>query len=345
MRIYTDPDLVPRSGLHTALLRPVLGATREPPGDPMAGRFDRYDAIAGELFTPTAVEDAEAVVLPVQWEHVEGDDRAVAAARRLARRAAEHGKPLLVFFVSDSTDPVPLEHAIVFRTSLYRSRRREGEFAMPAFVARIGPGSDQAPERPARPKVTFCGNAPHRRAGERTLRSLVSRLRGRDATDGHIRRVACSVLAADPRVDTNFVFRDAFWAGAVRPDGTTDSTRMRVAREEYANNMLSGDYVLCARGGGNFSYRLYEALSAGRTPVFIDTDCGLPFDTVIDWRSLCVWVDESEVASAADKVAEFHAALGGNEGYREQRLRCLETFDHYLSPEGFFRQLATGTWG
>ena len=67
--------------------------------------------------------------------------------------------------------------------------------------------------------------------------------------------------------------------------------------------------MLCARGRGNFSYRLYETLCSGRIPVFIDTDCVLPFEDVIDWRSLCVWVPEAEVDQVAERVADFHARL------------------------------------
>ncbi|HJU48582.1 MAG TPA: exostosin family protein, partial [Gaiellaceae bacterium] len=99
------------------------------------------------------------------------------------------------------------------------------------------------------------------------------------------------------------------------------------------------DYVVCARGGGNFSYRLYEALSLGRIPIFIDTDCVLPFETEIDWRSLCVWVDERELDEIGDRLAAFHAALDGD-GLEERQRECRRVFETYLSVEGFFRHLA-----
>ena len=88
---------------------------------------------------------------------------------------------------------------------------------------------------------------------------------------------------------------------------------MQKARQEYVQNMIESDYILCARGAGNFSYRLYETLSCGRIPVFIDTDCVLPYNFAIEWKKYCVWVNEGELSHIAEKVAEFHSRLSPQE--------------------------------
>lgn len=67
---------------------------------------------------------------------------------------------------------------------------------------------------------------------------------------------------------------------------------------------MGSDYVLCARGG-DFSYRLYETLSYGRIPVFVDTDCVLPYDSEIKWKDYCVWVDEKEVNRIGERSRSF----------------------------------------
>jgi len=114
---------------------------------------------------------------------------------------------------------------------------------------------------------------------------------------------------------------------------------MRTARAEFVENLRRSDYVLCARGGGNFSYRLYEALSAGRIPLFVDTDCVLPFEDEIDWRSLCVWVDERDVATVAEAVAARHRELGAD-GFEQAQRECRRVWEEYLSPEGFYGRFA-----
>jgi hypothetical protein len=139
-------------------------------------------------------------------------------------------------------------------------------------------------------------------------------------------------------IETNFVIRDSFLGGAWLRDGRTDLLLAQTARMEFLQNMVDSDYVVCARGGGNFSYRLYETLCCGRIPVFIDTDCVLPYDFEIDWKRHCVWVDEKEVDCAGRKVAEFHASLTEKDFLTLQE-GCRKLWNDWLSPVGFFRNL------
>jgi hypothetical protein len=99
--------------------------------------------------------------------------------------------------------------------------------------------------------------------------------------------------------------------------------------------MVNSDYILCARGKGNFSFRLYETLSCGRIPVFINTDCVLPYDFEINWKEFCVWVEEEDIDSIAKRVAEFHNALTP-EGFTAIQRKCRKLWEDRLSPEGFF---------
>ena len=205
----------------------------------------------------------------------------------------------------------------------------------------FGGSTDVRPWTPE-PTVGFCGYAPgaeHLRAPRALVRGVKRRIRvtaGRLPDGIYARARALRALRKHPRVHLNAVIRDAFWAGAVVPGKANDYALMSSARSDFVTNLHRSDYILCARGGGNFSYRLYEAMSACRIPLFVDTDCVLPFDDVIDWRSLCCWVDESDVADAANAVAEFHAALGP-EGFEHAQRECRRIWEDYLSPEGFFR--------
>ena len=84
-----------------------------------------------------------------------------------------------------------------------------------------------------------------------------------------IRARALRALSRSSLVETNFVFRDRFWGGAVS-SVTEDLERMQRLRREYVQNMVETDYILCTRGAGNFSYRLYDltfAQTQRRSPV------------------------------------------------------------------------------
>lgn len=106
------------------------------------------------------------------------------------------------------------------------------------------------------------------------------------------------------------------------------------ARAWSSLHIASWDYGLCVRGCGNFSSRLYETLSCGRLPVFVDTDCVLPFDDLIDWREHC-WVDIGDVDSLGSIVARFHDGLTDDD-FRALQHAARTRWEQWLSPEGVF---------
>lgn len=108
-------------------------------------------------------------------------------------------------------------------------------------------------------------------------------------------------------VKTNFIFRENYRGGAISEAERTKTTL------EYYDNILSSDYVLCVRGAGNFSVRFYETLMMGKIPIFVNTDCLLPFENQIDWRKHVVWIEWNERKDIAQLVADFHNRLSDDE--------------------------------
>jgi len=150
-----------------------------------------------------------------------------------------------------------------------------------------------------------------------------------------IRARALRALADSSAVETNFIVRDRFHGGALLPNGGVDFDRMQMTRLEFVQNLVDSDFVLCARGAGNFSYRLYETLCCGRIPVFINTDCVLPYEFAIDWSNYCVWVDQDEMKWVADKIADFYSALSPQD-FIDLQHNCRKLWEKWLSPQGFF---------
>jgi hypothetical protein len=254
-----------------------------------------------------------------------------------ATTCRDAGKTPVFFSGADPTDPLPIA-GTVLRTSLVRSERQPTEFALPAWsedlIQYVG-GVIRPRTRGTRPVIGFCGNTmaglPTRTFG-RGLRGLLGR-RGEATTDlavEHPRTQALIAVDHDRRLQANFVLREGFWAGALG-----DSKALMAARRAYVRNMVDSDYALCVRGIGNFSYRLYETLSMGRIPVFVDTDCVLPLDFDIKWRDYCVWVDESEIDRIGDRVLEFHESLD-DAGFVERQQACRGLWETHISPQGFF---------
>jgi len=74
----------------------------------------------------------------------------------------------------------------------------------------------------------------------------------------------------------------------------TDSAEMEVRGREYADIIADSQFVLCPRGIGTSSIRLYETLEAGRVPVIISDQWVPPAET--DW-GFAIQVQERQIAS------------------------------------------------
>ena len=338
LSIFSDRDvLATESTPHAVILVPFWGPNPEAPGDPEAGRFDRYAAIGSSFLHLTSLADCDIAVFPQNWETA--GERATELGEAFVSLCDGTGKRPVFFAGSDSAEPLPVE-GVVFRTSLSRSRRLPDEYALPAwsedFLSRHLGGELHPRRKQKRPLVGFCGNpmagVPAPTIGAR-VRGVLGAGRpepARELAGEHPRTLALRALARDERLRADFVLRSGFWGHR----GLADRAR---TRREYVQNMVESDYVLCARGVGNFSYRLYETLSAGRIPVFVDTDCVLPLDFDIAWRDYCVWVDERDIERIGDRVLEFHESLSPVE-FEERQRACRRLWETHISPEGFFSQ-------
>lgn len=336
LRVYADPRFLDRAAPHdlTDIARALWGEGLE-------------SGAGGAGFTavPTPAE-SDVCLLPMKWRYYVARG-AWEAAREAALQARRAWKPLVVFSEGDFPANIPLPDAVLFEQSVRRSRMGPRSYALPVFIPDLL-GEYFGGELPVRrkggaPVVGFCGQAARGRlpAAARWARMRLRRLAyhaGRRTWEPpavehtSLRRRVLDALGRGGRVGTNFVLRDRYRAGISleRRRDPRDPTRL-----EFIENIAGSDYTVCMRGQGNFSVRLYEVLSLGRIPVYVDTDGLLPFTHVLPWRELCVWVEAHEVAHVAEKVADFHHALSPAAFVERQReLRAI--WERWLTPRGFY---------
>lgn len=104
-------------------------------------------------------------------------------------------------------------------------------------------------------------------------------------------------------IKSNFIYRQYYRGG-----GQTDNQREQTTLEYY-NNIANSDYIVCVRGAGNFSVRFYETLMMGKIPIFVNTDCLLPFDEQISWKQHVVWIEWKDRKKCAQIVSDFHQSI------------------------------------
>lgn len=136
-------------------------------------------------------------------------------------------------------------------------------------------------------------------------------------------------------INPNFIYRNKYRAGV-----KTSEDRDRTT-QEYFQNIEESDYIMCIRGGGNFSVRLYETLMMGRIPILIDTDCLMPFEDEIDWKKHVVWVDWKDRHRIVQRVTEFHRNLPQEE-FIELQKNNRKIWQEKLSVNGIFEFIKRG---
>ncbi len=273
----------------------------------------------------TDLAHADVVVCPHwYWPNTESTDRAIQAARQA-------GLPCVFFQMSDISTPANPPYGVVYRTSIFADRRTPCERAMAGHADdMLANRHGQVPvsTKQDTPSLGFCGQF-----GNFWLYLLFAlKRRGRNIEAMNLRRRIIKTLRGCDRITTHFILRGRWWGGAIhKPD------LQRRLRQEYLDNMLGTDYTLCVRGGGNYSYRFYETLSAGKIPLFVNTRCVLPFEDRIDWRKHCVIVDEREIDRAGEILADFHASVS-TDRFQAMQLANRQLWEQWLSPLAFYRR-------
>lgn len=115
-------------------------------------------------------------------------------------------------------------------------------------------------------------------------------------------------------------------------------------KARYAEELSAVLFVLCPRGVGASSMRIFEAMKAGRVPVVVSDDWVPPPGP--DWARISLRVPEAEVGSIPVRLEQ--ARSRGSEMGR----RAREAWERWFSPKASFgtfasvsEQLVASPWG
>ncbi|TXB65416.1 exostosin family protein [Vicingus serpentipes] len=331
LNLYTDLNYLPSGKNVTIMLYPFFDSPKEDINDPDYGRFENYINNSSKIFKLVNNEnDADIVVLPFEFSFEESD---IKIAQKFVNNYKKSNKPILVFYNSDYDYNIPLDNVIILRTSFYKSTKSKNEFALPGWSKDFyNSRFNETTKKPVNPSISYCGYIDYLRPSLKDILNnykdkLTSKTYNIYEIGPKLRGKAIRNLIKSKGVKTNFIFRNGFWAAGLDK---------KMAREEYIQNMYSSDYALVVRGAGNFSYRLYEVLSCGKIPVFIDTDCVLPYDHIIDWKKYVVWINQKD--NISQRLIEFHNDISDKDFYQLKQ-NCRKLYEEWISPFGFFSKL------
>lgn len=331
LNLFTDLNFLPEGKNVTIMLYPFFSYPKENIDDPDFGRFEFYINNGKKLFNVVENEnDADFIVLPFEFSFEEYD---LTVAQNFVNKYKKTNKPIIVFFNSDFDYKIPLEDVLILRTSFYKSTKKRNEFSIPGWSKDFYNSNYKSTlKKPLNPSISYCGYIDYLKPSIKDTFNdfrdkLLSKSYVMHEIGSKLRGKAIRNLINNKRIDSNFIIRNGFWAAGIDK---------KTAREEYIQNMYSSDYALVVRGAGNFSYRLYEVLSCGKIPVFIDTDCVLPYDHIINWENYVVWINQKD--NISQKLIEFHNNISEKD-FNQLKQNCRKLYEEWISPYGFFSKL------
>jgi hypothetical protein len=105
------------------------------------------------------------------------------------------------------------------------------------------------------------------------------------------------------------------------------SSELEIRGQSYANILAASQFVLCPRGIGSSSIRLFETMRAGRVPVIISDDWVPPCET--DW-SFAIKFEERRISS----IPGFLKTLQNESEERGQAAR--KAWEQSYAPDTLF---------
>lgn len=327
---------------HLPVLYPNLGFVEKKKSLFFNEAFRYYTAPVFSIVNDPAVADY--FLIPHEFYFFRNDAGYLQAHVDLSKK---YQKEILIFTHSDYDQEIKLPNAIVFRISQYGYKKKANEILMPPYAEDLL-GSAPLSIRHKQPEklvIGFCGwaNLTNMRDKVGYYVKLSTHVAKQFLTGNQqmavrrsgiwFRKKALKVLQKSSRVRTNFLIRDSF-------SGHRFTMKLDpiIARQEYISNMLNSDLALAVKGGGNNSLRFYEALSLGRVPLLLDTDCILPLADIINYKEFVLFVDFRELDKIDVIAADFYQKLSA-EDWLEMQTKARAAFVNYLRIDSFFKQI------
>jgi len=242
-------------------------------------------------------------------------------------------KKVLVFDMSDFDKEISVPNAVVFRMAQYRGRLKENEIIMPAIIGDIWEEKKMEPRKKTqKPIVSFCGWGEIGGLKQKIkffLKNIIKR--GPFKQGIYFRKKALRMIERSKLVNKNLLVR-TFYSG----HKNTLAIPHEQARSEFLNNFDGGDLALSVKGDGNYSVRFYEALSAGRVPVFIDTDCVLPLENKLNYDEFMLRIDYKEINRLDQIIADFWQKISPEE-FLEMQIKARRAYNDFLNISSFFK--------
>jgi hypothetical protein len=232
----------------------------------------------------------------------------------------QRSQKFLFFYSRDDDTEYDLENTfglmdddfVLFRTGGFKTKRKKNSYGMPYVVNDYFNGVYKDKDL----SLSFCG----KQDNNMFRLQIIDSIKNLKYSDFIIREH----WANDPTIPVALNSSSSYNLG---PD--------KKSKKEFIDNIERNLYGLCVRGVNNSSYRLYELFMMGRIPVFLDTDCNLPFENEIPYKTNTVFIKNFD--NIDHEIRNFHDSHTEEELLNIQK-QNREIWLKYFRVDGNYKQ-------
>lgn len=272
------------------------------------------------LRTADSFANADYVLVPHPWISIRKNKEYLEYLQKLSTTV-----PLIIANTDDRSPNCNLSNTIELRTFLHpgESEYRKIIFPYPAKSIDAGIRAWKSV-----PQISFMGFVPKLSLGSLTSKST-SFFRSPIRSSVYInRRVSVhKTRSLQKKFKIVCKTREQF---SLLPE----NKNLEIQVEEYKRNIRESDYIICPRGFANTSIRFYETLSAGATPILVNSGSQLPcLKNNLFWNTNIINVD---LWSNWENVIFYDwQELGKNSNYLSRQLTNKKIFQEELNLQSF----------
>tara|TARA_B100001250_G_scaffold413708_1_gene448743 strand:- start:7372 stop:8463 length:1092 start_codon:yes stop_codon:yes gene_type:complete len=288
-------------------------------------------------------------LLPLTWNYYL-EKKKISNVIEIIEKAKCNGKKILIWVSGDYYLDLPeSENVIGLYSSPYKSLHLGSSIALPVIIKDplhfLSLNKIQIKEYSKIPSIGFCGHTDINLIPSifKTALLIYKRIKFALKIDCNyagpitpptlIRSKILKKIEKINKIKTSFIRRRSYQGGEIK-----NTEAFQLLKKDFYNNIIDNQYTLCIRGTGNFSARFYETLALGRIPIFINTNCVLPFDNIINWQRHIVFIEYDELDQLEEKIINFHKSHNFNSFLRlQEENRSL--WKTYFNFEGFMDEL------
>lgn len=294
-------------------------------------------------------EECDYFILPMAWNYYL-ENYKYRDAHEFIQLGEQKNKKIIICVKGDYYYKLPKSDNIIsFYYSAFKSKAGKNTFALPVIIRDPHDTRNTKSYRSYKeyPDVGFCGQVDSN-IGKSFIKSLSlafarftrltlnkSNIPDSIIPPTYIRKRILDEVESSNLINTNFIKNSRYKGGS-----KNDVEKQSKLWDQFKNNITGNDYTLCIRGTGNFSARFYETLALGRIPVFVNTDCMLPFEDEINWENHIIQADYKRLESLNDTILEFHEKLN-EETFDSVQKKNRLLWEKYFKFSGFYTQFVS----